>query len=151
MAKSREEDLMSRIFAWSQKCLPADSLLVARRKICSRTKLDNTFWICKISVTSKGWHRHHTPLDVTPGKAHHHVGDSCGLVTMSCLTLCDLMDYGPPDSSLWDFQARILEWIAISFSADLPNLRFNPMSLVWACGFFIVEPPGKPHLGDNSC
>ena len=114
MPKSREEDLMSRIFAWSQKCLPTDSLLVARRKICSCTKLDNTFWICKISVTSKGRHRHHTPLDVTPGKAHHHVGDSCGLVTMSCLTLCHLMDYSPPDSSLWDFPGKNT-WVGYHF------------------------------------
>ena len=73
MPKSREEDLMSRIFVWSQKCLPADSLLVARRKICSHTmELDNTFWICRISVTCKGQHRHHMLLGVTPGKAHHH-------------------------------------------------------------------------------
>ena len=36
-----------------------------------------------------------------------------------CLTLCDPMDHGPPGSSVrGDFQARILEWVAISFSSD---------------------------------
>ena len=31
--------------------------------------------------------------------------------------LCDLMDCSPPDSSVHGFlQARILEWVAISFS-----------------------------------
>ena len=33
----------------------------------------------------------------------------------SCLTLCDPMDYDPPGSSVHGiFQARILEWVAIS-------------------------------------
>ena len=36
----------------------------------------------------------------------------------SCLTLCDLMDYSPPGSSVRGIlQARTLEWVAISFSA----------------------------------
>jgi len=34
-----------------------------------------------------------------------------------CPTLCDPMDFRPPDSSvLGIFQARILEWVGISFS-----------------------------------
>ena len=39
------------------------------------------------------------------------------LVTQSCPTLCDPMDHSPPGSSVHGIlQARILEWIAISFS-----------------------------------
>ena len=47
---------------------------------------------------------------------------SCS-VTELCLTLCDTMDFGLPQRTLWTlacscihgiFQARILEWIAIS-------------------------------------
>ena len=35
----------------------------------------------------------------------------------SCQTLCDPMDCSPPGSSVhWISQARILEWVAISFS-----------------------------------
>ena len=38
-------------------------------------------------------------------------------VAQSCLTLCDPMDLSPPDSSVHGiFQARILDWIAISYS-----------------------------------
>ena len=38
-------------------------------------------------------------------------------VAQSCLTLCDPVDCSPPDSSIHGiFQARILEWVAISFS-----------------------------------
>ena len=39
------------------------------------------------------------------------------LVAQSCSTLCDPMDCSPPGSSIHGIlQARILEWIAISFS-----------------------------------
>ena len=39
------------------------------------------------------------------------------LVTQSCPTLYDPMDYSPPDSSIHGIlEARILKWVAISFS-----------------------------------
>ena len=39
------------------------------------------------------------------------------LVAQSCPTLCDAMDYSPPGSSVHGIlQARILEWVAVSFS-----------------------------------
>ena len=38
-------------------------------------------------------------------------------VAQSCLTLCDPVDWSPPGSSVHGvLQARILEWVAISFS-----------------------------------
>ena len=38
-------------------------------------------------------------------------------VAQSCLTVCDPMDCNLPGSSIHGiFQARILEWVAISFS-----------------------------------
>ena len=41
----------------------------------------------------------------------------CVLVTWSCPTLCDSMDYSPPGSSVHGIlQARVLEWVAIPFS-----------------------------------
>ena len=44
-------------------------------------------------------------------------GGGCCLVTELCLTLCNPMDCSPPGSSVhWVSQARILEWVAISFS-----------------------------------
>ena len=46
---------------------------------------------------------------------------SC-MCAQSCPSLCNPMDYSPPGSSVHGiFQARILEWVAISFSGDLPN------------------------------
>ena len=38
-------------------------------------------------------------------------------VAQSCATLCNPMDYSPPGSSVHGIlQARVLEWVAISFS-----------------------------------
>ena len=46
------------------------------------------------------------------------------LAAQSCLCLCDPMDYSPPGSSVHGIlQARILEWIAISFSRGSSRLR----------------------------
>ena len=51
------------------------------------------------------------------------------LVTQSGPTLCNLMDCSPPGSSVYGvLQARILEWVAIPFSSDLPNLGIEPRS-----------------------
>ena len=45
-------------------------------------------------------------------------------VAQLCKTLCDPMDSSPPGSSVHGiFQARILEWIAISFSRGSSQLR----------------------------
>ena len=45
------------------------------------------------------------------------VGEWVSEVAQSCLTLCDPMDCSLPDSSVHGvFQARIMEWVAISFS-----------------------------------
>ena len=42
----------------------------------------------------------------------------------SCLTLCDPMDCSPPGSSVHGIlQARVLEWIAISFSRESSRPR----------------------------
>ena len=41
----------------------------------------------------------------------------------SCLTLCDPLDYSLPGSSVHGiFQARVLEWVAISFSKEIGNI-----------------------------
>ena len=50
-------------------------------------------------------------------------------VAQSCLTLCNTMDWSPPGSSIHGIlQARILEWVAISFSRDLPDPGIKPRS-----------------------
>ena len=50
-------------------------------------------------------------------------------VTKMCLTLCDLMECGLPGSSPHGFsQARILDWVAFSFSIEFFNPGNKPAS-----------------------
>ena len=52
-------------------------------------------------------------------------------VTQSCPTLCNLMDCSQPGSSVHGiFQARILEWVAISFSNCRTVTRVERRSLL---------------------
>ena len=53
-----------------------------------------------------------------------------GLVTKLCLTLADLMDCSLPGFSVQkNFQARILGWVAISFSRGFSHPGIEPGSL----------------------
>ena len=64
------------------------------------------------------------------------------LVNQSCPTLCDPMDSSPPDSSVHGIlQARILEWVAIPFSGDLPDSGIEPRSPARQADFLPSEPP----------
>ena len=46
-------------------------------------------------------------------------------------TLCDPMDCSLPGSSVYEiFQARILEWVVISYSRDLPDPGIKSLSFV---------------------
>jgi len=51
-----------------------------------------------------------------PGKPHNHAAAAAKSL-QSCPTLCDPIDGSPPGSPVPGIlQARILEWVAISFS-----------------------------------
>ena len=65
--------------------------------------------------------------------------------TQSCLTLCDPMDCGPLGSSVHAIsQARMLEWVAISYSRGSSQPRDKPESPALAGVFFTTEPAGSP-------
>ena len=64
-------------------------------------------------------------------------------VAQLCLTLCDPMDCSPPGSSVHGIsQARIIEWVAISFSRGF-SPGIEPQSLVLIGIFFTAESPGN--------
>ena len=66
-------------------------------------------------------------------------------VTQSCPTLCDPLDCSLQGSSIHKiFQVRILEWVVISFSRDLPNPGIEPWSPTLQTDTLPSEPPGKP-------
>ena len=72
-------------------------------------------------------------------------------VALSRPILCDTMDCSLPGSSVHGIlQARMLEWVAISYSRDLPDPGIKPelpASPVLAGGFFTAEPLGSPDRG----
>ena len=54
------------------------------------------------------------------------------------------MDCGPPGSSIHGLlQARILEWVATSFSRDLPDKGIEPRSPTLSADSLLTEPSGK--------
>ena len=64
-----------------------------------------------------------------------------------CQSWLTLQPHGrsPPGSSVLGIsQARILEWVAISSSRDLPNPRIKLTSSAPTGRFFTTEPPGEP-------
>ena len=67
-------------------------------------------------------------------------------VTQLCPTLHNPMDCSLTGSSVHGIShARILEWVAIFYTRDLPDQGIKPaMSPALAGGFFTTEPSGKP-------
>ena len=91
-------------------------------------------------------------------------------VTHSCPTLCNSMNcsspvatwtatcpeaHGQAPLSVEFSQARILEWVAISFFGDLLNPGIEPTCPALAGKFFTTEPLGKPwvicYVAINTC
>ena len=96
------------------------------------------------------WRHPTIPSSVVPfshlpiGKIWCHV---CMLAAQSCLTACDPMDCSPPGSSIHGiFQVRILEWLAISFSRDLPHPGIELASPTLQADSLPTEPQGKPRI-----
>ena len=86
---------------------------------------------------------------ITNASRHKVIVSEEVLVAQSCPTLCDPMDCSPPGSSVHEiFQARILEWVAISFCRGFSQLRDRTQVSCTAGRFFTHwatrEAPAKP-------
>ena len=67
------------------------------------------------------------------------------LVAQLCLTLCYPMDCCLPSSSVHGIlQARVLEWVVISFPGDLPNPGIEARSPALQADSLPAKPQGKP-------
>ena len=64
------------------------------------------------------------PVPLSRGNQYYWFLVNVCVWAQSCLTLCNPMDCSPPGSSVhWIFQARILEWFAISYSRGYSQSR----------------------------
>ena len=82
----------------------------------------------------------------------HYMEVKWSKVAQSCPTLCDPMDHSLPGSSVHGiFQARILEWVAISFSRGSSQSRDRTQvsRIVGRC-FYPLSQWGSPLYG-SSC
>ena len=69
----------------------------------------------------------------------------CVLVAQSCPTLCNPIDYTLPGFSVHEIlQARILKWVAISFSRGISNPGIEPRSPALQAAALPSELLGKP-------
>ena len=60
---------------------------------------------------------------------------------------CDPVDYSLLGASLHGIlQARILEWVAISFPEEFPDQGIEPGSAALQADALTSEPPGKPSI-----
>ena len=88
---------------------------------------------------------HVTPISVpvaTPHSAFHSEVKS--EIAQSCLTLCNPVDCSPSGSSIHGIlQARILEWVAISFSRGSSQPRDPTRSSALQADALISEPLGN--------
>ena len=92
-------------FSWSSNTLATWFKELTHWKRCEAWKDSGQGEKGKIEEEMIGWH-------------HWLNGHSESEVTQSCPTLCDPMDCSLPGFSLHGiFQARVLEWVAISFSS----------------------------------
>ena len=90
----------------------------------------------QINATTMSYHL--TPVRITIIKQGE------GEVAQSCPTLCDPVDCSPPGFSIHGIlQARILEWVAISFSRGSSDPGIEPWSPTLEADALTSEPPGK--------
>ena len=114
-------------------------VIMVHRLICSRA--------CGIFLDqgSKSclWHWQTNSLPLS------YQGSPACLVAQSCPNLCDPIDHSPPGSSVHGIlQARMLEWVAISFcrGSSQPRARtcVSRVSLALQVDSLPAEPSGKP-------
>ena len=72
-----------------------------------------------------GWPKYWSfSFSIRPSNEHPGLISFESEVAQLCLTLCDLVDCSPPDSSIHRIlQARVLKWVAISFSRESSRPR----------------------------
>ena len=101
-------------------------------------------WVTISFSRGSSWPRDQTQVSCIPGRRFSLWATRACLVTKTCLTLCDPMDAS--GSSVHGIsQARILEWVAISYSRGSSQSRnWTCVSCIGRWILYTIVPPGKP-------
>ena len=109
----------------------------SRNIVHSKCNALELFWNCPL--IPKSVEKLSSTKPVTGAKKVGDCCSKCALVTQSCLTLCNSMNYSPLGSSVQGIlQARILEWVAILFSRGSSWSRDRTWVSHIASRFFMV-------------
>ena len=121
--------------------------------------MDRGAWQATVHDVTKNWTR---LKQLSAQKSHLALTETDDSreseIAQSCPTLCNHMDCNRPGYSIRGiFQARVLEWVAISFlfffflgglpflsSGDLPNPGIKPRSPAFQADTLLSELLGKP-------
>ena len=123
--------------------------MVTHSSICLENPMDRGACQAMVNRVTQSW----TQLKwLIMHHANKRMCVCCYLLAKSCLTLFDFVDCSLPGSSVHGiFQARILEWVTISY------FKGSSCPRNWTCiscisgRFFNNEPPGKPLLITDRC
>ena len=112
---------------------------------CLENPMDGGVWWATVHGVAKSWTRLSEWLNVKCMAECWYLVRVKVLVTQSPATLCDPTDYGLPGSSIHGIlQARIPEWVAISFPRGSSWRRDRTGSPTLQADALSSEPPGKP-------
>ena len=109
---------------------------------------ERRIWACLGFRTDTKWQRTTSCAPVPKSRTLYVLLKMKVVVSHSHPTLCNSMDYSPPDSSVHGIsQARILEWVAIPFSRDstfFPTQGLNLGLLHYRCILLPLSHQGSP-------
>ena len=102
-------------------------------------------WLCSSFYVSHCWTYVNYSIENYLLVSWYYLQFCCYFVAQSCPTLCDPMDCNPSGSSVPGiFQARILEWVVISFSRGSSQPRNRTHISCIPGRFFTTSHPGSP-------
>ena len=137
LAVNKARDLLSCKTSCALGSNPSQGLSAAP----SSAKRGNKKWnsVCMRALERvRLWHLHARPL-----RSYEELESPESEVAQSCPTLCNLTGHNLPGSCVHGiFQARVVEWVTISFSrSDLPDPGIEPGSKALPADALPSEPP----------
>ena len=148
LMKVKEESEKAGLKLNIQKTKIKASITITSWQIDGETmEIMTDFIFLRSKITAHGEFSHEIKRYLLLGrKAMTNLSDQIRSVTQSCPTLCNPMDYSLPSFSVHGiFQARILEWVTISFSrGSSDQIRSVTQSCPTLCDSMNRSTPGLP-------